>query len=153
MQNVWQSAKEFWAKISKNIAKTPNLSYFQNMNSLEFTAKIEHGVIHLPKEFEEYENAVARVTVEIETPTTFKKTQTEIDWQERNEKFQKALRWIEENRAEFLGKWVCLDGENLIASGDDAKKVYTEAKAKGIKIPFIEQVREEENSAYWGGWD
>ena len=37
------------------------------MNSLEFTAKIEGGVIHLPKEFEEYENAVARVTVTIET--------------------------------------------------------------------------------------
>ncbi len=38
------------------------------MNSLEFTAKIEHGVIHLPKEFEDYENAVAHVTVTLETP-------------------------------------------------------------------------------------
>lgn len=38
------------------------------MNSLEFTAKIEHGVIHLPKEFEDYENAVVHVTVELETP-------------------------------------------------------------------------------------
>lgn len=37
------------------------------MSSLEFTAKIEHGVIHLPKEFEEYENAIARVTVTVET--------------------------------------------------------------------------------------
>lgn len=37
------------------------------MNSLEFTTKIEHGVIHLPKEFEEYENAVAHVTVTLET--------------------------------------------------------------------------------------
>lgn len=38
------------------------------MNSLEFTAKIEHGVIHLPKEFEEYENVIAHVTVTLETP-------------------------------------------------------------------------------------
>lgn len=37
------------------------------MNSLEFTAKIERGVIHLPKEFEDYENAVARVMVTVET--------------------------------------------------------------------------------------
>ncbi len=37
------------------------------MNSLEFTAKIEHDVIHLPKEFEEYENAVAHVTVTLQT--------------------------------------------------------------------------------------
>lgn len=131
------------------------------MNSLEFTTKIEHGVIHLPKEFEEYENAVARVTVTLDTPedkkaellTTFKKTETEIDWQERNEKFQKALRWIDEHRAEYLGKWVCLDGETLIAHGTDAKQVYAEAKSKGIKIPFIEQVHEKEPSAYWGGWD
>ena len=37
------------------------------MNSLEFTTKIEHGVIHLPKEFEDYDNAVAHVTVTLET--------------------------------------------------------------------------------------
>ena len=36
------------------------------MNSLEFTTKIEHGVIHLPKEFEDYENAVTQVTVTLE---------------------------------------------------------------------------------------
>jgi hypothetical protein len=44
------------------------LSYFETMNSLEFTAKIEHGVIHLPKEFEDYDDAVAHVTVILETP-------------------------------------------------------------------------------------
>jgi hypothetical protein len=44
------------------------LSYFETMNSLEFTAKIEHGVIHLPKELEDYDDAVAHVTVILETP-------------------------------------------------------------------------------------
>ena len=29
----------------------------KNMNSLEFTTKIERGVIHFPKEFEEYEKS------------------------------------------------------------------------------------------------
>ena len=38
------------------------------MNSLEFTTKIEHGIIHLPKEFEDYENAVAHVVITVETP-------------------------------------------------------------------------------------
>lgn len=37
------------------------------MNSLEFTTKIERGVIRLPKEFEEYDNAVARVVVSVES--------------------------------------------------------------------------------------
>ncbi len=38
------------------------------MSSVEFTTKIERGVIHLPKEFEEYENAVAHVIVTLEIP-------------------------------------------------------------------------------------
>jgi hypothetical protein len=75
------------------------------------------------------------------------------DWQKGNEKFHLAMRWIDQNRQKFLGKWVCLDGETLISYGDDAKKVYEEAKAKGVKIPFIEQVREEETVPFWGGWD
>ena len=37
------------------------------MNSLEFTTKIEHGVICLPKEFDEYDNTVAHVVVSVET--------------------------------------------------------------------------------------
>ncbi len=37
------------------------------MSSVEFTTKIEHGVIHLPKEFEDYADAVAHVTVTLET--------------------------------------------------------------------------------------
>ncbi len=38
------------------------------MNSLEFTTKIEHGVIHLPREFEEYDDAVVHVVVSVTTP-------------------------------------------------------------------------------------
>ena len=36
------------------------------MNSLEFTTRIEHGVIHLPKDHEELDNSVAHVVVTIE---------------------------------------------------------------------------------------
>ena len=75
------------------------------------------------------------------------------NWDERTKNFRLAQRWINEHRREFLGKWVCLDGDLLISSGDDAKKVFAEAKAKGIEIPFIEQVREEETKPFWGGFD
>ncbi len=37
------------------------------MNSLEFTTKIKDGIIHLPKEFEDYENAIAHVSITLET--------------------------------------------------------------------------------------
>jgi Family of unknown function (DUF5678) len=75
------------------------------------------------------------------------------NWNERIEKFRLARRWIDENRENYLGNWVCLNGDELVAFGKDAKKVYAEAKAKGIKIPFIEQIREAETAPFWGGWD
>lgn len=75
------------------------------------------------------------------------------NWDERVDKFHRAMRWIDAHRTEFSGKWVCLDGDVLVSSGDDAKEVYREAKAKGIVIPFIEQVSAEESGPYWGGWD
>ncbi len=38
------------------------------MSSVEFTTKIEQGIINLPKEFAEYGNSLAHVIVTIETP-------------------------------------------------------------------------------------
>ncbi len=38
------------------------------MNSLEFTTKIEHGVIHLPPDSLQFEDAVAHVVVTVTTP-------------------------------------------------------------------------------------
>jgi len=61
----------------KIVEKNSFLIYFENMDSLEFTTKIEHGVIHLPKDFEEYENAVAHVSITLETPEEDKKAKKE----------------------------------------------------------------------------
>ena len=72
--------------------------------------------------------------------------------EEEVRKFNLAMKWIRENRDEYLGKWVCLDSDRLISFGEDAVKVYDEAIAKGIEIPFVNEVREEE-TAYLGGWE
>ncbi len=72
----------------------------RNMNSLEFTAKIEHGVIHLPKEFEDYENAIAHVSITLETPEE-KKTKKE-NLSKAFKKAQKAKLFAEiENPVEW----------------------------------------------------
>ncbi len=65
-------------------------------------------------------------------------------------KFQAAMSWIDENRQKYLGEWVCLDGDHLIAHGTDAVKLYREAKEKGVEIPFVEHIVGE-NKAYGGG--
>lgn len=67
-------------------------------------------------------------------------------------KFNLAMKWISDHREEYLGKWVCLDGDKLISYGEDGTKIYYEAIAKGIESPFMEFVKEEE-AHYSGGWE
>ena len=66
------------------------------------------------------------------------------------EKFRSAMKWIDENRQKYLGQWVCLDGDKLIANGTDAVKIYRKAKEKGIEVPFVEHLVEDEKP-YGGG--
>lgn len=69
----------------------------------------------------------------------------------RNEKFRRALQWIEEHKAEYDGKFVVLDGDELIACGDDSKAVYEEARTKGYKSPLLKRVKNKEDLPF-GGW-
>ena len=64
-----------------------------------------------------------------------------IDLEQKNERFRKALNWIEENKEEYDGKFVVLDGDKLVACGTDSKTVYDEARAKGHKSPFLTRVK------------
>ncbi|MFN0278175.1 MAG: hypothetical protein ACKVRN_06175 [Pyrinomonadaceae bacterium] len=57
------------------------------MNSLEFTTRIEHGVITLPKDCDEYDNSVARVKVTLE--------ETPKERQARKERLFEAFRALQ----------------------------------------------------------
>jgi hypothetical protein len=59
--------------------------------------------------------------------------------------------WIEAHRDEYLGEWVALDGDRLLAHGPDARKVYEAARAKGVEAPFVERVQPKVD-AFMGGW-
>lgn len=85
----------------------------------------------------------------IEAEKTKENRQNE-DWREKERKFQLALKWIDEHRKEFDGKYVVLDGDKLIAFGDDSKTVYEEARAKGYKSPFLKRIKAE--ILPFGGW-
>ncbi len=63
-----------------------------------------------------------------------------------------SLLWLNENRPKYLGQWVALDGDRLIASGQTAKEVYSKAKAEGVKMPFVDLVQDEESAPFSGGW-
>jgi|SRR5688572_2889125 len=59
--------------------------------------------------------------------------------------------WIETHRDEYLGQWVALDGDRLLAHGADAKRVYDEARAQGITAPYLVRVSPKQE-AFMGGW-
>jgi uncharacterized NAD-dependent epimerase/dehydratase family protein len=79
-----------------------------------------------------------------------KKEATKAKSIDEQRKFQLAVKWLDENRQRYLGQWVCLDGDRLVAHGTDAVKLYKEAREKGIEVPFVEHIIEEKE-AYGGG--
>jgi predicted nucleotidyltransferase len=66
------------------------------------------------------------------------------------EQYKKARKWINENGEKYMNKWVCLEGDELIAVDDDGRTVYQKAREKGIKAPFIHHIVDE--SLPFGGW-
>jgi hypothetical protein len=77
--------------------------------------------------------------------------QLEDPVREQTERFYKAMKWIDDHRAEYLGQWVALKGDRLISNGPNARQVYEQAKAAGIEIPFVVRVVVEEGP-FVAGW-
>ncbi len=65
--------------------------------------------------------------------------------------FSKTREWIAQHRLEYIGEWVVLDGDRLIGSGDDPRPIVKEARAQGVKRPFVEFVRDE-SEPFTGAW-
>lgn len=59
--------------------------------------------------------------------------------------------WIEEHRAEFAGEWVALDGDTLLSHGLDGRQVYADARAKGVRVPFVVHLESLDEMPF-GGW-
>lgn len=59
--------------------------------------------------------------------------------------------WVYAHRDEYLGEWVALEGDRLLAHGPDARKVYEAARAQGVAAPYVERV-EPKVDAFMGGW-
>lgn len=70
---------------------------------------------------------------------------------EQTERFRRAMKWIDDHRAEYLGQWVALEGERLVSHGPNARQVHQQAKAAGIEIPFVVRVEREEGP-FVAGW-
>ena len=65
--------------------------------------------------------------------------------------FSLSVKWLGEHSAEYAGQWVALDGDRLIAHGQDAKEIYAAAGASGVKYPMVTQV-EDPNAPPFAGF-
>lgn len=72
------------------------------------------------------------------------------DSEQKNEKFRRALQWVEENKEKYDGQFVLLEGDRLIAHGINPKELYETARAKGIEIPFVKRIKAQDLP--FGGW-
>ncbi|MGH9765049.1 MAG: DUF5678 domain-containing protein [Blastocatellia bacterium] len=50
-----------------------------------------------------------------------------------------------------VGKWVVLDGDRLIGVGDDPRPLVNAAREQGVKLPFVEFIRDD-SEPFVGGW-
>lgn len=73
------------------------------------------------------------------------------EFERRQAIFRRSMQWIQQNRREFDGQWVALDGDRLLAHGTDGKKVHAEAQSKGVKTPLMHRVSINETKPF-GGW-
>jgi len=69
----------------------------------------------------------------------------------KEQRFQAALKWLDENRAKYLGQWVALDGERLLSHGPNGRQVHSEAQAAGVEVPLLYLISEEDELPF-GGW-
>ncbi|MGH9898969.1 MAG: DUF5678 domain-containing protein [Pyrinomonadaceae bacterium] len=58
--------------------------------------------------------------------------------------------WLEQHCDEYAGQWVALDGDRLISSDSNAKKVYTVARAAGIPDALIMKVKVSDSLPFAG---
>lgn len=63
----------------------------------------------------------------------------------------REMRWLAENRTRYVGQWVVVEGDRLIANGSNSREVFQAAKQAGIEVPFLVQV-ESEDQLPFGGW-
>lgn len=60
-------------------------------------------------------------------------------------------RWLAEHGREYAGKWVALDGDRLLAHGENAREVYAAVRDSGVRLPLVVHVNPPDQLPF-GGW-
>lgn len=65
--------------------------------------------------------------------------------------FEREHAWVDAHRDEYLGQWVAVEGDSLVAHGANPREVYLVARNSGIEVPYLVRVEYREEP-FTGGW-
>ena len=51
----------------------------------------------------------------------------------------------------FVGQWVVLEGESIMAHGSDPVRVVADARSQGVRVPYVFYVEEPKDDTVWIG--
>ena len=55
---------------------------------------------------------------------------------------KREMKWLSEHSREFIGQWIALDGDRLIAHSTNHHEVFEAARADGAYLPLITLVND-----------
>ena len=62
------------------------------------------------------------------------------------------MAWAASPDMQFIGKWVVLEGSQVVASGPNPIRLYEDVREKGISSPFLIFVSPHDHEPFAGGW-
>ena len=68
-----------------------------------------------------------------------------------NYNFAESRNWLKNNAQNYVGKWIVLDGKNLIGAGKNPIPLVEKARRTGVKIPFVQFINDD-SKPFMGGW-
>jgi hypothetical protein len=88
--------------------------------------------------FNERQRLLDRLAEELQAPSHQNNNPVQVAAAhlERNREEQ----WLKEHAQEYIGQWVALSGDQLIATGNNGVEVFAAAKAQGVDRPLLFQV-------------
>src|SRR5438552_7024880 len=69
-----------------------------------------------------------------------------VPYKDRSREYQ----WLKEQAREYVGEWVALEGDQLVAHGPTGKEVFAAADAAGVERPLVLLVEDPDGPPFAG---
>jgi predicted DNA-binding antitoxin AbrB/MazE fold protein len=111
----------------------------------QLEAVYEHGVLRPLEPLALPERQRVRLTIEDRVPENDNPQATSVNSR------REELEWLAKESRHYAGEWVALDGNRLIAHGNELATVREAARAAGVERPLLSHLPPEEELPF-GGW-